>query len=178
MLAGREKERESIIYVRSSGEFRSFNSSVTFVSGLGRTRRNAYWESALPSCHLIHRKVSQSKFSELFMTSVACAAIAHPRRVTTYTFILSLLQRSIHPLTTYAPVSAPLTDGSYVALPPASMSNRIRERMSPLITFTPYGTTTRYFSPQPRGHFNDFQVESSVSVFFLFLRNKGTCLAR
>lgn len=28
---------KSIIYVRSSGEFRSFNSSVTFVSGLGRT---------------------------------------------------------------------------------------------------------------------------------------------
>ena len=64
---------ESIIYVRSSSEFRSFNSSVTFVSGLGRTRRITHIGNlcALPSCHLIHRKVSQSKFSELFMTSVA-----------------------------------------------------------------------------------------------------------
>lgn len=89
---------ESIIYVRSGGEFRSFNSSVTFVSGLGRTRRITHIGNlcALPSCHLIHRKVSQSKFSELFMTSVARSNSPSSERVTTYTFILSLLQRSIH----------------------------------------------------------------------------------
>lgn len=75
---------KSIIYVRSGGEFRSFNSSMTFVSGLGRTcLYNAYWKnlyflSLLPtfsfflsSRYLIQRKVSQSKLPELFMTSVA-----------------------------------------------------------------------------------------------------------
>lgn len=37
---------KSIIYVRSGGEFRSFNSSMTFVSGLGWTRLyNAYWRN-------------------------------------------------------------------------------------------------------------------------------------
>jgi len=89
---------ESIIYVRSGSEFRSFNSSVTFVSGLGRTRHITHIGNlcALPSCHLIHRKVSQSKFSELFMTSVARCNSPSSERVTTYTFILSLLQRSIH----------------------------------------------------------------------------------
>lgn len=89
---------ESIIYVRSGGEFRSFNSSVTFVSGLGRKRRITHIGNlrALPSCHLIHRKVSQSKFSELFMTSVARCNSPSYERVTTYTFILSLLQQSIH----------------------------------------------------------------------------------
>jgi len=89
---------ESIIYVRSSSEFRSFNSSVTFVSGLGRTLRITHIGNlcALPSCHLIHRKVSQSKFSELFMTSVARCNSPSYVRVTTYTFILSLLQRFIH----------------------------------------------------------------------------------
>lgn len=89
---------ESIIYVRSGSEFRSFNSSVTFVSGLGRTRRITHIGNlcALPSCHLIHRKVSQSKFSELFMTSVARCNSPSSVRVTTYTFILSLLQRFIH----------------------------------------------------------------------------------
>lgn len=108
---------KSIIYVRSGGEFRSFNSSMTFVSGLGRTRLyNAYWRnlyflslslflffSFFPSSrYLIQRKVSQSKLSELFMTSVArCNSPSFKREsYDIYFYIITTLV--IYPLTTYA----------------------------------------------------------------------------
>lgn len=100
---------KSIIYVRSGDEFRSFNSSVTFVFGLGRTRLyKRILEKSLLSFsfflsprYLIQRKVSQSKLPELFMTSVPRYNSPSSKRES-YIYFYIITTLVIYPLTTYA----------------------------------------------------------------------------